>query len=378
MSDIKLEEQLKGFFSEELLSTGKRLKPVARSYKIRLDRNESTFEMPDRIKQEVLDELGGISWKNYPPPYYPELEELIATYNGVKKEQVVPGGGSANIITSVLNYFAINGRQIVLASPSFSLYEYHCNSYGIKYEQWMLNKNLEYAPELLPKLRPYSLVLLASPNNPVGNEIPRDMLVDLLKENPETMFLVDEVYNEFCEGDFIPLTDSYPNLLLLRSFSKTFSSAGLRVGYLIANESFAFNIRKLIIPFVLNYQAICYVKSVLSDKQALEAKQKNIEETVEERNRIFRLLWEIKQKNDKFDISPSSGNFLLIRFRALELFKGFSKQLEKEGVKLLEMPNHPILGNAVRMTIGTPEENISVLNVLEKSLAKLKMESSIM
>lgn len=358
-----IEMLISGIFSEQLLKSEKRLQPASAPIKIRLDKNESAYEVSSALKERVLDRVRSAEWRKYPPPYYNELEAKLAQYCGVQKEQVVPAAGSANIIAALLNYFGVNKRQIVLAHPSFSLYEYHCKTYGIPYELWKLNENLEYDVGNLPALKPYSMVMFASPNNPVGNVIPTEMLEQLLKDNSKSIFVVDEVYSEFCDANLTPLLKRHSNLILLRSFSKSFSSAGIRVGYLIANERFANNIRKLIIPFALNYMAVELALGLLSEPEFIAENKKNILLTINERVRMEKGLRNIGSRKGKFSITHSNGNFLMLKFANNTQFEIINRILSEEGIVVLNLFNVPMLKNSMRITIGKPEENDAVLAI---------------
>lgn len=365
MTGARVEQLAHLIFSERLLNSGKRLTPIQKPVKIRLDRNESAYELSSGLKNEVLKKVGTAKWKNYPTPYYNELEKLIADYCGVSPEQIVPGAGSASIITSLLNYFAINLKQIVIAHPSFSLYEYHCSSYGIPYELWRLDEELEYEIDNLPGLKSGGIVLFASPNNPVGNVLSPDKLEQLLKKYPDTFFLVDEVYSEFCDNDNVVLLERHPNLLLLRSFSKTFSAAGMRVGYLIANELLAGNFRKLILPFTLNAFAENFAKTLLSNPLELKRNKENIARTISERERLYQQLNDVEEMGKKFRIYPSKGNFLLLQFFEDEDFKILKKMFEERGVKVLDLSNVPTLANSIRITVGNHEENNTLISLFK-------------
>lgn len=359
---------INGLFAESLLQSGTRIQNSTNPIKIRLDRNESSFDVNPEVKSDVIQDLSDSKWQKYPPPYDNDIEELIASYNNVRKEQIVAGAGSANIITSLLNYFAINNKQIVIAQPSFSLYEYHCKSYGIKYDTWKLNSELEYDIKLLPKLQEFSLVLFASPNNPVGNRISTCDLIELLRTYPNTVFLSDGVYREFSDQNHAVLLDDYPNLVLLRSFSKTFSSAGLRIGYLIADEKLATNFRKLILPFVLNLLASKFVTHLLNNPAALEENKINIATTIKERNRVYDILSNLDPTSEKLVIKSSDANFLLIIFKDEIAYKAVSAKLEKARIQLLDLSNIPALGNSLRFTIGLPEENDKVIAIFKSCI----------
>jgi len=355
---------LQGIFGKYLLNTKTRLPSDIAEAEIRLDRNESAYEIKDEIKENVLRKITSITWKNYPPPYYTDLENTIADYCGVKKGQVVTASGSASIITTLLNYFTINNKQIVAAYPSFSLYEYHCSTYGIPLERWKLNADLEFDMSLLPELRPFSLVIFASPNNPTGNLIKTDDLINILHNYPNSFFIIDEVYHEFSGTSIQSLIDEYPNLLLLRSFSKTFSAAGLRIGYALGNHLIIEQIRKLILTFSLNYLSMQFVSTILSDKEYVSEIHSNIQKTIKERERVFLKLSELSRDYKKFTIKKSYGNFILIRFIADEFYTRFSDLLRKSHIILLDVSNIEVLRNSYRFTMGKLEENEKVIRLL--------------
>lgn len=356
------------FFHKSLYESGKRIEPSAIVYETYLNRNESVYELDDSIKQQVIAELAPLQWKNYPMPYYPEIEKLIAAYCSVEPEKVATASGSASIITTLLNYFAVNNRQIVIAQPSFSLYDFHCKTYNIKYLTWPLNPDLEYDIELLPKLEKLSLVIFASPNNPTGNVIPEIQLRQLLERNPESLFLVDEVYNEFASINYTGLTSEYPNIILLRSFSKVFSSAGLRAGFMIADKSVTDQVRKLILPFSLNHLSVVFLKYILSNPWIIELQNKRNKLLVLERERVYKEYLRLESEHGYFKVLPSQGNFLLLRFTNNDIFIQFKKAIDNEKIALLDVSNIALLGLSIRITIGNDYENNKVIKTLEEVL----------
>jgi histidinol-phosphate aminotransferase len=357
---------LEGFFSDTLIKSGKRISPSEKRPTIRLHRNEAAFEVDQYIKNDILNEVSKLDWKNYPTPYYTEIEALIGKYLGVDKEQIALAAGSANLITTLLNYTAINKNQIVIAQPSFSLYEFHCKTYGIPYETWKLNKDLEYDVSLLPKIKPFSVVLFASPNNPVGNVICLEDLEYMLKTFEQTFIVVDEVYYEFSEVSLCPLIKKYPNLILLRSFSKTFSAAGLRIGYLISQQLNTEHIRKLILPFSLNYLSMLFIQKILSNDDIISQIKLRIEYTKLEKQRVESELKSIDPYEDKYHIHQTHGNFSLIIFKNEAVFYSASKLFSEANIELLDLSKTPMLANSMRMTIGQKVENNAVLEVFKK------------
>ena len=361
----------KFFFHTALIESGKSFESPKIAYETYLNRNESVYELEPDIKRQILENVLSIQWKNYPPPYYPDIEKLISDYCNVKPEQVTADAGSASIIAALINYFSINKRQIVIADPSFAFYSFHCNSYNAEFIPWPLNEFLEYDLKLLPELEPQSLVIFASPNNPVGNVIQIDLLETLLSENQNSLFLLDEVYNEFTDIQYTPLIEKYSNLILLRSFSKVFSSAGIRAGFMLADKSITDQVRKLILPFSLNHLTAEFLRYILSSPEIIKLQEEKNKLIINERQRVFTELNNADKGNVFLKVFPSEGNFLTLSFKKPDYYNLFKKNVEAEKVALLDVSTPPLLNLALRMTIGTPDENNKIINAITKTISLL-------
>jgi histidinol-phosphate aminotransferase len=362
------------FFHKSLYESGKRIEPSDIIYETYLNRNESVYELDETIKKQIVEDLDGFQWKNYPMPYYPEIEKLISGYSGVSPEQVAVAAGSASIITTLINYFATNRRQIIIAQPSFSLYDFHCKTYNISYEVWPLNNQLEYDLFLFPKPEISSLVVFASPNNPVGNIISLSDLEKLLQENPQSLFLLDEVYNEFSPVQYTTLIRKYNNLVLLRSFSKVFSSAGLRIGYMISDKQITEQVRKLILPFSLNHFSVAFLRYVLNKPWIISIQAERNKLLIAERERFFKELKKMEINTGKIIAVPSYGNFLLIRFIDEVLLGKFKKSIDAVKIALLDVSKTPMLDLSIRITIGHKQENDRIIKILDKVLLSRSRE----
>ncbi len=267
------------------------------------------------------------------------------------------------------NNFALNGKRIVIAQPSYTLFDYHCKTYNIPYEPWMLTPELEYDYENIPTLGAGSVLIITTPNNPVGNTIEQEKLEHILRSNPESFVILDAVYAEFAEMDLAPLVRKYDNLMMLRSFSKAFPMAGLRFGYLCAAPQVATVIRKLMLQFSINHLTQVFAREVLFTPEFLEDSRQRVNDMIDERDRMFRLL------NRRFDGSTlkvfrSSGNFLLVRVFDDAAFGKLLSDFEKNGIKVLNTSPFPLLRNTFRVSIGTPEENNVFLRCMTDSLGQ--------
>ena len=124
------------FFSDILQKSPSRITPTKTSSSLLLDKNEQSDDVDFSIKEKVLNSLLNANWNRYPSADCSDIEALVADYCDLDPEHIVLGPGSASIITTLLNYFALNGKRIVIAQPSYTLFDYHCKTYNIPYEPW--------------------------------------------------------------------------------------------------------------------------------------------------------------------------------------------------------------------------------------------------
>lgn len=357
------------FFSDILQNVPTRITPTKTTSSMLLDKNEQSEDVAFSIKQQVLETLMNTDWNRYPSADLKDIETAVANYCGLNSDNIVLSPGSANIITTLLNYFALNNKHIVIAQPTYTLFDYHCKTYNIQYEPWMLTADLEYDYDNLPVLKPGSVLIVTTPNNPVGNSMKREKLEEIMANNPESLMVVDAVYAEFADEDFTPLINKYDNLLVLRSFSKAFPVAGLRFGYLCAAPQITAIVRKLMLQFSINHLTQVFAREVLFTPAFLADSRRRVSEIVEERERMYRMM------NRRFDSSAmkvfrSAGNFLLVRIHEDAAFGKLMSDLENSGIKVLNTSPFPLLRNTFRVSIGKAEENNRFLRCLTESLGQ--------
>ena len=355
------------FFNDTLQKAESRIAPTKTSARLFLDKNEQSEDVDFVLKEKVLGGLLNADWNRYPTADLRDLEERVADYCGLEPEQIVLGPGSASFITTLLNYFALNQKRIVIAQPTYTLFDYHCKTYNIPYQPWYLTPELEYDYENLPELGAGSVLIVTTPNNPVGNTIDPEKLKEILRSNPDSFVIVDAVYAEFAEVDFTPLVSQFDNLIVLRSFSKAFPVAGLRLGYLCAAPQTAALIRKLMLMFSINHFSLAFAREVLFSQKFLRQSAKRVQSIIEEREWMYRVL-HYRTDRKLLKVFRSSGNFLLVRIYDDAVFRQLLGDLEKNGVKVLNTSPFPLLHNTFRVSIGASDENEFFLECLMESL----------
>lgn len=325
-----------------------------------LDRNEQPHDIGYSFKEEVLSRLKSTEWNRYPTDNYRSIEKKIADNCGLLSENIVLGSGSANIITTLLNYYALNNKDIIIAQPSYGLFDFHCRTYNIDYTPWFLTSDLEYDLKSIPKMTSNSVLLITTPNNPVGNSLSYEELDEILTTNPLATIIIDAVYFEFGSVDSMPLLKKHKNMIILRSFSKAFPLAGVRLGYLCAAPEITSVIRKLILQYSINHLSIVAAETLVSNDFFLNDAKKRVNTIKTERARLEYLI------NTEFDKNVlqavhSEGNFLLVRVASEKTLECIMQRFDKKNIKVLNTSNFPLLNNSFRISIGSRQENDKLL-----------------
>lgn len=365
------------FFNERLVNTGSRIAIANSTAKLLLDKNEQSADVPAAFKQQMMDNLMDANWNRYPSADNSDVEMKVAEYCGLSPENIVLSPGSATLITTLLNYFALNQKRIVIAQPTYTLFEYHCQTFNIDYEPWYLTPDLEYNYERMPDLKAGSVLIITTPNNPVGNTLAPVKLEQILTENPDSYVVVDGVYTEFGGTDFAPFVKKYKNLMVLRSFSKAFPIAGLRFGYMCADPKTAAIVRKLMLPFSINHYTLAFAREVLFTPAFSEMSKQQVKTIIQEREKMHRMISN-HFESTTLKVFKSAGNFLLIRVFKDATFQKVLADLEQYGIKVLNTSPFPLLQNTFRVSIGSAAENDFFVRCLSASLSGERKKNFLM
>lgn len=323
-------------------------------HRAKLDQNESPFDLPEPLKREILAGLSRLGWNRYPQPAsYVRIKERFARAIGQPAERVVLTAGCDQMI--LLAYWAAGGagRRARIFEPTYPMFGYYAEITATELDRVVLGPDLE----VVDLGGPVELLHLVSPNNPTGGGPTRATVLEALGREPACLVFVDEAYGDYSGRTVVDLVPRHPNLLVGRSLSKSML-AGVRLGYGVGHPALIALLEHLLfVPYHLSALQLA-VAEALDRIQPLLAERAR--QVVAERERVAAAL-----RGLGLTVWPSQANFLL--FAPPDAARTYDGLLAR-GVRLRNVSSMPGLGNHLRVTIGTPQENALFLEALGESL----------
>ena len=330
--------------------------------KVKLDQNENAYDFPDELKLETFERARAERWERYYAGRPPELLGELSALTDWPAAGIIVGNGSNELLMATLLATAAVGGRVLIVQPSFLLYGRLCRILGAEIVGVPLDAHLAFDPgrirRAIERIDP-SLVLICSPNNPTGASIDPAGLRTIL-DGYAGVALIDEAYHEFSGTNCRWLLDEYDNVVLLRTFSKAMSLAGLRVGYLLGQPPLVEEILKAKLPFSLNPLSCQAALTALRHRTILRSR---VETIVAERDRVLTTL----RAQPGIVVYPSDANFILLRVPGRG--DAVIADLAERGVRVRKLRGHPLLEDSLRVSVGTPGQNDHFLTALEASLA---------
>ncbi len=305
---------------------------------VKLNTNENPYPPSPRVA-EALASLEPADLRLYPDPVCGSLRERIARMHNIRPDQVFVANGSDEALALCTRVFVEDDGTIGFFDPSYSLYPVLAGIRNVAVRPVELGSRFEWR---MPDGYRASLFFMASPNAPTGTGYPKELIRAFCEGFPGVV-LIDEAYVDFADGHCMDLAASLPNVLVLRTLSKSFSLAGLRVGYVAGDVELVGALLKAKDSYNLDAVAQRLALAALTDLDYMKANVARIRSTRERLTAALRTMG--------FDVLPSQTNFVFARPprpAAAELFAG----LREHGVLVRYFPG-PRTGDYLRMTIGT-------------------------
>lgn len=344
--------------------TSKSAGPAKDDQAIRLDKGELPYPPSPRVVDAIAKAAS--TCNRYPAVLGGVLRDKLATYTGAKPEQIILSNGSDDLIELIIKVFVQPGQQVLLPIPTFFVYGHATQVMGGV--PVLVQRSPDFGLDveaIVAKVTSDTKVLyIANPNNPTANLVARDTLIEVLNR-VNCMVVVDECYFELCQTTIADLVDTYPNLIVLRSLSKSFGLAGLRIGYAIANAPVVDYLYRAAQLFPVNKVAIAAGIAALEDQTYIQA---NIQRVLAEKPQLQQSISALG-----FKVYPSDTNFLLVDTQPLKLPSNLLvKALQDQNIWVADFGSKPGLADHYfRTAIGTPNENQALLKGLATVLASI-------
>lgn len=330
---------------------------------VRLNTNESPEPPPAAFRDAIAGELSRLDWHRYPDRHATELRRAIADLHGVDPRQVFAANGSNEVIQTVLLAYAGPGRTVATFEPTYQMHAQIARVTASTVVEGARGPDFTLDPaevdRVLATARPH-VVFLTSPNNPTGLVEPIERVRQLIDEAPG-LVVVDEAYAQFSDWTAVDLVDDTRPLVVTRTFSKTWSMAAARLGYLIGPVALVDELDKVALPYHLDAVKQLAGRIALGFTDEMDAR---VAQIVSERDRISAALSCLD-----LDVFPSGANFVLVRTRrrpATEVWQ----RLVDAGILVRDCSGWPRLRDCLRVTVGTPHENDLFLDAMTRILAE--------
>ena len=327
---------------------------------VKLNTNESPLS-PSPRALEAMREAANESLRLYPAPESDSLRETLAVYHGLRAENVFVGNGSDEVLAHAFLALLKHDRPLLFPDVTYSFYPVWAQLYDIAYETVALDENMCVRIDDYRRNRAGAIVL-ANPNAPTGVALSRGEIEKLLAQHADIPVVVDEAYVDFGGESAVPLIAEHPNLLVVRTFSKSRALAGLRVGYALGHSKLIealSRVKNSFNSYPLNRIAVAGAIASVEDEAFF---QHSLETIVAEREIATARLKELG-----FDILPSSANFVFARHNSAKGAE-LARALRDRAV-LVRHFNAPRIEDFLRITIGTPEQTEKLVAALRDILA---------
>lgn len=313
---------------------------------IKLNTNENPYPPAPGV-QKVLDEFQADSLRLYPDPAVSELTECLAEYYGVEKNQVFVGVGSDDVLAMAFMTFFNSEKPILFPDISYSFYSVWAEEFRIPYRRPALDENFKLVKE--DYYQENGGIIFPNPNAPTAICESLENIEDILRHNQDVVVIVDEAYIDFGGQSALPLIEKYDNLLVVQTFSKSRSMAGMRIGFAIGNQElirYLNDVKYSFNSYTMNRTSICCgVEAVKDDAYFKETTEKIIETREWAKEELTKL---------GFSFTDSKANFVFATHKdvpAKEIFQAL-----RETDIYVRYFNAPRIDNYLRITIGTKGE----------------------
>jgi histidinol-phosphate aminotransferase len=333
--------------------------PIVSRAGLSLDLNESMAGCSPRVLAR-LRSLAAADLSLYPQR---EIgERLIADFLSLAPEQVLLTNGADEALSVPFTNYLGPGDELLFADPTFVMFPMLGEALGAQVVRLRSGEDLtlpvaDFLARISPRTR---VIVIANPNNPTGLAAPRSDLLKIAEAAPDAAVLIDEAYFEFCGETLIPDLASHPNLFVVRTFSKVYGLAGLRLGVLTGAADQISYMRRFCVPFNVNSVALACLEEALADQAFV---RDHVAQVKQGRERLAQLFSELGLR-----FWRSQTNFVLVRVGAP--VQRFVESVRRRGILVRDSSANPGCEGCVRITVGTPSQMDGVVQAIREAIAE--------
>ena len=326
---------------------------------IKLNTNENPYPPAPGV-EKVLKSMETGDFRLYPKPDARELVEALAQEYHVPKEQIFVGVGSDDVLGMAFLTCFNGEKEILFPDITYSFYPVWADLFKIPYQRPALDEEFRIRKE--DYFVPNGGIVIANPNAPTSIEMPLSDIEEIVAKNPDSVVIIDEAYVDFGASSALSLVDKYENLLVVQTFSKSRSMAGMRIGFAIGSRALIdamYAVRNSYNSYTMNMPSILCGVAAVKDRDYFE----------KTRTAIVKTRGEVKERMEQlgFQVLPSGTNFLFASHETVPAEELYNMLREKHiYVRYFKQPR---ISNYLRITIGTPEQMEKFLSVIEEYLA---------
>ncbi|HXH04156.1 MAG TPA: histidinol-phosphate transaminase [Candidatus Competibacteraceae bacterium] len=326
---------------------------------VKLNTNENPYGPSPKVLEAIRQELSE-ALRLYPDPQAERLKQAIADYYGVTPAQVFVGNGSDEVLAHVFHGLLQHSAPILFPDVTYSFYPVYCRLYGVDYTPMPLAE--DFTLRVADYVRPNGGIIFPNPNAPTGCLLPLADIEWLLARNSESVVVIDEAYVDFGGESAITLVARYPNLLVTQTLSKSRSLAGLRVGLAVGHPELIEALERIKNSFnsyPLDRLAIAGAVAAFADRDYFEQTRRAV---IDSRTRLVAGLQALG-----FEVLPSAANFVFARYPGHDA-AALAAALRERRI-IVRHFRQPRIEQFLRISVGTPEQNQTLLQALRQCLA---------
>lgn len=325
---------------------------------IKLDAMENPYQWSVELKEQWCQRMAAADINRYPDPEAKGVVSALRKVAGIKDEyDVLLGNGSDELIQLLLMAVAKPDRVVLAPEPSFVMYRVLADTVGMDYVGVPLQDDFQLDLDAMlvaiNKHQP-AVTFLAQPNNPTGNLFSESAVREIVQA-ANGVVVIDEAYTAFTDADFLSWLDTFDNVLIMRTLSKV-GLAGLRLGFMIGRTEWLSELNKIRLPYNINVLTQVSAEFALENYDVLAKQAEQI--------KIDRSVLQVElDKLEAVQVYDSQANFLLLR---VEQARSIFEEMKEKGVLIKCLDGaHPLLKDCLRVTVGTGEENQSLIAALK-------------